>query len=283
MISVPVYRGDMRKGQNVLLSSPRSGTDFLCDSLTEQDGIRYYREYFNPICNELRAPALLRGFGDERFESSGRIMTEISGDAFLSILADSWSHDGYNTTKENFAAVKLHHFVPLFNVVILIRKMQHTFPTSRPDYMAPIATSFMFSGPYRSVPLAMELNDVRRFMTNLSFLDPQELSLAAYAVQHFILVDAADRFGIPIIRYEDMITQSGTALEAALRGLESFTVDVAALARVIERGRTLDAQGLSDRRQRFHQDGYGRKVDRLCRFMIETAPHLRAGLEACFY
>ncbi len=249
----------------------------------EQETIRYYREYFNPICNEPRAPALLRGFGDERFEFFSRIMTEISSDAFLSILADTWTHDDYNTTKENFSAVKLHHFVPLFNIVILIRKIQHTFPTSRPEYIAPIATSFMFSGPYRSVPLAMELNEVRRFMTNLSFTDPQELSLAAYAVQHFILVDAGARFGIPIIRYEDMIMKSGPALEGVLRGLEFFDIDVPVLARVIEHKRVLHDTDLDVRHQRFHQLGYGRKIDRLCRFLIETAPHLRAGLEACFY
>jgi hypothetical protein len=265
------------------MSSPRSGTDFLCESFMGQETVRYYREYFNPICNGSRAPALLRGFGDERFEFSGRIMTEISNDAFLSILADTWSNDGYNTTKENFSAVKLHHFVPLFNVVILIRKIQHTFPTSRPEYIAPIATSFMFCGPYRSIPLAMELNEVRRFMTNLSFLDPQELSLAAYAVQHFILIDAAARFDIPVIRYENMITKSGADLESALRGLEDFGIAIPPLARVIESRRSLQDEGLAKRHQRFHQHGYGSKVDRLCRFIIETSPHLRAGLEACFY
>jgi hypothetical protein len=273
----------MRMPHNVLISFPRSGTDFLCSSFLGQQTIRYYREYFNPICNEPRAQALVRGFGDERFEFFSQIMTEISNDAFWSILADTWGHDGYNTTKENFSATKLHHFVPIFNIVILARKIQHTFPTSRPDYIAPIASSFMLSGPYRSLPLAMELNEIRSFMTNLAFLGPQELSLAAYAVQHFILVDASVRFGIPIIRYEDMITKSGPALEDVLCSLEAFNIDVPALARVIEDSRSLADADLDARRQRFHQLGYDRKIDRLCRFMIDTTPHLRAGLEACFY
>ncbi len=63
------------------------------------------------------------------------IMSECDPATFTEVFDSTWKADGYNTTKENFSALRVEHLLPRFRMVCLIRNMAHTFPTSAPNLL----------------------------------------------------------------------------------------------------------------------------------------------------
>ena len=96
----------MQKPFNAVISFPRSGTDFFCEALVRDRRIRYFREYFNPLCNPKREAVLGEHFGDERIGTYLNIMREMPPESFDAALTKTWLVDRYNTTKENFSATR---------------------------------------------------------------------------------------------------------------------------------------------------------------------------------
>jgi hypothetical protein len=248
-------RSDGGKPFNALISFPRSGTDFFCTALAADPRIRYFREYFNPICNPKRDAALRAFFGDERLSHYLSIMTEISTDDFARVLDETWLRDGHNTTKENFSATKFAHFAQRFNVIVQARKVYHTFPTSRPDFIVPILNGFMLAGSYKTLMLSRELNELRRFIAaDITVQSVHHAGVLAHIVQHYILLSEAERFGAPVLAYEDLALKSGTDLAAALACLTLFDADPAGVARALDAGRKARKTNLAERRARFRRE-----------------------------
>lgn len=248
----PVSSNGETKPYNLIISFPRSGTDFFCSNLEKDEKIRYYREYFNPICNRPVAETLFRGFGCEGVGAFYNILNECDEAVFDQIVEATWKKTRLNTTKENFSATKLGFFVKSFNTVCLIRNMSHTFPTSQPAYIEPIHVSFMCAGDYSKIFLADELNALKEFIRHIKVTDSTEAGILGYLVQHYILVTSCRRYDIPIIRYEDLVVKSGNDLAAYLACVGRFGVDVAALARRLEQNRKEGGDDmLAKRRSRF--------------------------------
>jgi hypothetical protein len=271
-----------RKPYNAVISFPRSGTDFLCSCLAVGAEIKYFREYFNPICNETRSTTLVGAFGDERIEHYTDIMNEIDGEKFSRVLEHSWRIDGYNTTKENFSATKIDRFLAYFNVVILIRKLFNTFPTTLPSAIVPIFNSFMISGPYRAIPLANELNELRMYLMHFPVRNHHEAGILAYIIQHYILIDSAQRNGLSIISYEDLVAKSGRRLKDALQGLGIFGIDIPLLSQEIINKRSQNVN-FSDRKRNFLgvcSIRFLANLRNIVDFVLSLSPHLEPTFES---
>jgi hypothetical protein len=270
------------KSFNAVMSFPRSGTDFFCEALVRDRRIRYAREYFNPLCNPKRESVLSEHFGDERIPTYLNIMREITADAFDTALARTWLIDRYNTTKENFSATRFEHFARHFNLIVLTRKLYHTFPTSRPDFIVPILNSFVLAGEYKTLAPARELNELRRYILNdVTVRDHRHAGILAYLVQHFILLIEAERFQTPVIAYEDLIRLQGTALEQALASLAGFGADARIVAVALEKSRAKKRHrtDLTARRTRFFREHPEDWYTGPLRFVRDLRPALGAALE----
>jgi hypothetical protein len=268
---------ESRKIDNAIISFPRSGTDFFCEALTRDRHIRYFREYFNPLCNPKRESQLSAHFGDERTQTHLNIMREIAAEDFDATLANTWRADRYNTTKENFSATRVAHFARHFNIVMLTRRLYHTFPTSRPDFIVPIFHSFLLAGEYRSIAPARELNELRHYLCkDVHVADYRHAGILAYIVQHYILLFEAARMAAPVIVYEDLIALPRPALEQALACLTNFGAAPATVAAALEKSRTKKKHrtDLAARRARFfaehREDWYAGPL----RFVLGLSPDL---------
>lgn len=274
-------RRDGGKPFNALISFPRSGTDFFCEALSTDPRIRYFREYFNPICNPKRDAELRAQFGDERLSHYLSIMTEIGDADFARVIEATWLKDGHNTTKENFSATKFAHFAQRFNVIVQARKVYHTFPTSRPDFIVPILNGFMLAGPYRTLSQARELNELRRFIgADVTVSGVHHAGVLAHIVQHYILLHEAERFGAPVLAFEDLALKTGDALAGALGCLSLFDADPALVARALDAGRKARKTNLAERRARFRRECRIEWCTRPLAFIRELSPDIAAALGA---
>jgi hypothetical protein len=240
-----------RKSYNAIISFPRSGTDFFCDSLKTDPNIKYFREYFNPVCNSKREDALVPFFGDESIANYMHIMKEIDDTSFSSVMDKSWKLDQFNTTKENFSASKIDHFDRYFNVIMLARSLYHTFPTSKPEYIVPIYNSFMISNPYKMISIASEMNELRSFMSYISIENFHQAGIAAYMIQHYALFLESSRLNISVISYEDIMEQDGPELETTLQPVIQFGANPAKLAAALKMNQGKSSIDLGRRRDRF--------------------------------
>lgn len=265
---------------NLVVSFPRSGTDFLCSAIAEDRAIRYFREYFNPCCNPERAGELARCFGDETLSNHLMLMSDPSSDILDETIGRTWARDGFNTTKENYLASKLEFFVGHFETVCLVRNAAHTFPTSRPDYIAPILWAFQSAGPYRRSFIARELNELRHFISCVALNDVGDVLLCAYFIHHFALLAACRRFGVPVVRYEDILLGTETTLGAHLAPFARFGIDIPALSqRLLATRFPSPAHSLAQRRWRFWSSVDTRLVDRMVRFLCTLMPMIADDIE----
>jgi hypothetical protein len=264
---------------NMLVSFPRSGTDFFCRALMRDRKIKYFREYFNPICNPKRRDVLRKCFGCEEMKSYLEIMGETSAEAVDDVVKESWTLDNFNTTKENFSALKIEFLIKHFNMVALIRKPFHTFPTSRPEFILPILNSFLQAGAYRNVFLAEELNELRNFIARIRIIDVHNAGLMAYLVHNYILLAACKKFDINIMSYEDLILQEETALEAAISSISLFGANPLGVSRAIIKDRANFAETLTDRKQRFDAAVHAPWFDGVVQLLISMSPQIKRELE----
>lgn len=266
---------------NLVVSFPRSGTDFLCGAIAEDPAIRYFREYFNPCCNPDRAGELALCFGDETLEHHLKLMNDPPAELLAEVVGRSWTLDGFNTTKENYLASKLEFFVERFETVCLVRNAAHTFPTSRPDYIAPILWSFQSAGPYRHSFMARELNELRLFISSVALSNVGNVLLFAYFIHHVALLAACRRFGIPVVRYEDILLGTEETLNAHLAPFTRFGIDIPALSQRLAATRfESPAHSLSQRRWRFWSTVDTRLVDRMIRFLCDLMPAVANDIES---
>lgn len=264
----------------LLLSFPRSGTDWFCGIVSESPELYYYREYFNPICNSERAGILRERFGDETFESYHNIMADWTLDELAPVVENTWTADPFNMTKENYLAIKAEHFVERCDTVCLIRNMSHTFPTSNPDYIIPILSSFMASGGYKHSFLANQLNELRSLYSFIPVASMHEAGILAYIVHHYLLLAVCRKFVVPIIRYEDLMLQTQARLETKLRCVERFGVDVSRLTqRLIETRASDPEETLARRRHGFWSLPKVSWLDRVIRFLADLSPELKTDFE----
>lgn len=269
-----------RKPFNMLMSFPRSGTDFFCAALCHDTTVKYFREYFNPVCNPRRAAVLGDCFGDERDTHVAGIMRETSCHALRNVFQTTWQQDGFNTTKENYSALKVGFFVERFNMIMLMRKPSHTIPSSVPHYLVAILQSFLGAADYTHLPLAQELNELRRFLCRTRVQNVAHACLLAYLVQHFVLLHWACAQAIPILFYEDLLTDPPEALRARLGCLELFDVNPDYVTDHLVRTRPAHPTTyLAARSAQFHAAIKSEWRDVLVEFLIGLSPGIAPGLE----
>jgi hypothetical protein len=191
-----------------------------------QNGVRYHREFFNPVVSPAEHKKLVaEGFGSEKNPS--RIVEPVSPARLAHIYHATWAISPYNVTKENFSAWRISFFRQYFQIAILLRHPNITFPgTNR------WATTTFNKAIFDSLcahRTRLESSEVALLDQALAVIDQDDdefnnmrRAYVGNSMQYFHLLLVGTRFGIPIIRYEELLTKETGALESYLDGRTPF-------------------------------------------------------------
>jgi hypothetical protein len=212
-----------------LLALPNTGTDWLVDLILRQNSqLHYYREFFNPICNSKYEDVLGRAFGCETLDSYEMIARPQC--PYEDVYQYTWAREDYNFTKENYSAFKAHWFVQRFRCFVLNRRIELSLPGGR----LPVKT--WYSALYWSlVRNRASLEKDVRALVDFAVAEADTVNkrqVAAYTIYYYQLLQEAKKYGLPVVDYDDLLTQPVDELAGKLHGLPGV-VDAGQLARDI--------------------------------------------------
>jgi hypothetical protein len=199
-----------------LLSLPNTGTDWFADMLLRQNPhLRYYREFFNPICNPTYENVLNRAFGCEMVDNFASIAKAHC--QHEAVYQETWAKENYNFTKENYSAFKLPWFITHFDCVVLYRRAELSLPGSR----LPVKTWYdaMYHSLLRN---RWTLEPDVRFLVDFAVAEADTLAkrlLAAFVIHYYKLLKDAHRHNVPILDYDRLMDLCGPDLASYLRGV----------------------------------------------------------------
>jgi len=212
-----------------LLSLPNTGTDWFAGLLLRQNpALRYYREFFNPICNPKYENELNKAFGCEMVENY-RILARPYCPC-EDVYWRTWAREKYNFTKENYSGFKLDWFSLRFDVFVLYRAAELTFPGER------LQVKTWYDAMYGSLlknKWGLE-RDVRA-LVDFACLHADTVNkrqVAAFVIYYFKLLKDAHRYGVPVLDYDQLMRGSTEELSRVLRELPGVR-DVERLAQEV--------------------------------------------------
>jgi hypothetical protein len=199
-----------------LLSLPNTGTDWFADLLLRQNpALRYYREFFNPICNPKYEDELNKAFGCEMVENYRMLARPycLCDDVYWR----TWAREEYNFTKENYSAFKLDWFSLRFDVFVLYRRAELTFPGER------LQVKTWYDAMFASlVKNKWGLERDVRSLVDFACQHADTVNkrqVAAFAIYYFKLLKDAHRYGVPVLDYDQLMLASTEELSCLLRQL----------------------------------------------------------------
>ena len=144
----------------LLISTPRSGSDWFAYDLLRWANPEYFREYFNPTTNFPRSSVIRLSFGSETDWQNLALPWECQEDLCDYVLKASWGIDQYRFDKENYAAFKIGFFVKHFECFALIGHRILTFPGGS----QPKSTDYWWLRYFQSMEFNRELLQFQFFI-----------------------------------------------------------------------------------------------------------------------
>jgi hypothetical protein len=213
--SLPGVR-PQQKRPIVLLGLPNTGTDWVVDLLLRQNPhLRYFREFFNPICNPTYENDLNCAFGSEMVDNYALIAkTHCPYDA---VYQRTWAKENYNFTKENFSAFKLAWFLGKFDCFVLYRRAELTLPGSR------LQVKTWYDAMYCSLLRnRWTLEPDVRALVDFAVAEADTIAkrqVAAFVIYYYKLLKDARRRHVPILNFNLLMQGSYEELLPPLCGL----------------------------------------------------------------
>lgn len=205
----------------MLLGLPNTGTDWFSEQICAANpNLRYYREFFNPICNPNHSNALSQIFGCELPNTIEQIARPCAWEKYKDIVQQTWSQRNINFTKENYSIWKIHYHHQLFNCFVLHRELDFCLPakTRRVDdvnswYMA-IYTSAVKNIEF----LQKDILPLVEFAQNHADTVNKKV-VSAYFIGYRQTLNTAAELNLPIIEYEKLMTLDLEKLQSYLKQL----------------------------------------------------------------
>ncbi len=209
-----------------LFSLPNTGTDWFVGLLLRQNPtLRYFREFFNPICNPKYEDELNRSFGCEMVDNYALIAKPIR--RHDPVFERTWAKENYNFTKENYSAFKLDWFLERFDSFVLYRRAELTLPGSR------LPVKVWYDAMYGSLLRnRWTLEPDVRLLVDFAATEADTIAkrtLAAFVIYYYKLLKDANRRNVPVLHYDRLMQSTATELASLLSGLPTV-VDAELLA-----------------------------------------------------
>ncbi|MHB1425187.1 MAG: hypothetical protein ACYC3I_18605 [Gemmataceae bacterium] len=199
-----------------LLSLPNTGTDWLVGLLLRHNpALRYFREFFNPICNPKYEDELNRSFGCEMAGNYAMIAKPLRGHD--PVLQRTWAKENHNFTKENYSAFKVDWFHAKFDCFVLYRRAELTLPGSR----LPVKAWYdaMYCSLLRN---RWTLEPDVRVLVDFAVAQADTIGkrlVAAFVIYYYKLLKDAHRLNVPVLDFDVLMQSSSAELAPLLRGL----------------------------------------------------------------
>jgi len=216
-----------------LLSLPNTGSDWLVGLILKQNPeLKYFREFFNPICNPKYENDLNKAFGCEMVDNYQMIAKPHC--PCDEVYQQTWAREEYNFTKENYSAFNLRWFHEKFDCFVLYRRAERTFPGGR------IQVKTWYDAMYWSLvknKWALE-RDVRLLVdfAAAEAVTIVERQLAAFVIYYYKLLKDAHRYKVPVLHYDRLMYAPHEELVQLVRGLPGI-VDAEQLAHDLSESR----------------------------------------------
>lgn len=199
-----------------LLSLPNTGTDWFVDLVLRHNSrLRYFREFFNPICNPTYENVLNRAFGCEMVDNYAMIAKAHC--PYDDVYQRTWAKENYNFTKENYSAFKLSWFLGRFDCFVLYRRAESTLPGGR------LQVKTWYDAMYCSLLRnRWTLDSEVRALVDFAVAEADTIAkrqVAAFVIYYYKLLKDAHRRNVPILNYDLLIQGSPEELVPHLCGL----------------------------------------------------------------
>ena len=226
---MPADESATPREQVLMLALPNTGSDWLAELwLRQGPRLRYYREFFNPICNPKYEDVLNRAFGCEMADNYALLARP--GCPCDEVYEQTWAREDYNFTKENYSAFKVGAFAERFRCFVLYRKAEASLPGGR------LQVKTWFDAMYASLVVNREAlpPDVRR-LVGFAEVEADTINkrqVAAYVIYYYQLLKEARRRGLPVLDYDALMSRPCDELVPYLSRLPGV-IDPELLAREV--------------------------------------------------
>ncbi len=238
----------------LLISTPRSGSDWFAESCLQWRPPDYFREYFNPVCNATESAILRLAFGSERDWVNVALPWECQDDVCDFVFQSIWSRNPFRFVKENFASFKIGFFRRYFDCFALVGHRMSTFPGgSRPRW-----TEYWWFRYFQSLEFNRGLigEEVGRLVDRALSgpLDLHRKLVAAQVVATYQTLIECRRYDIPVVEYRRLVALPSAAdvseylrskVPAALMD-EGFADRVVETRKVSDKSNGYDAWGVEE-------------------------------------
>jgi hypothetical protein len=181
----------------MLVSCPKSGTDFLMKGILTNRSLNYSREFFNSATNS--EPVIQQNFGYH-------LNTQhVASEAPCQEAIDLFNSQGLNITKENYLAFRLEHFIENFDMVVLHRSRSLTFPSTIPEFIGAIGISFLHNNYVNPV-----YTEIQKYFLTVPEIHRPVIS---HVLNWYVTFKFCDVHNLEVIDYEDLMTLDVDALD----------------------------------------------------------------------
>lgn len=198
----------------MFVSFPQQGTDFFCDQYSKTSDAKYFREFFNPLCNNKMETVLSSFFGDERKERQANIFRRLSADEYDEIYNKTWKTQDYNVAKENYSPGNVVNHAGKFFLIGIFRHRALTVPTTYPHLAHATWNSFLINKP-----LWPAMEALKNYFLNMH-LDSSQKEVVAHLVHWYTVFKSFEQIEVQktqeyinVIDYRDLMLLGREELE----------------------------------------------------------------------
>jgi len=215
-----------RRRPIALLSLPNTGSDWFASLLLKQNpALKYFREFFNPICNPKYEDELRGAFGCEMVDNY-QMIAKPHGPC-EEVYRRTWAREEYNFTKENYSAFNLRWFHGKFDCFVLYRRVEMTLPGGR------LQVKTWYDAMYGSlIKNKWSLERDVRALIDFAAASADTIAkrqVPAFVIYYYKLLKDAHRYNMPVLDYEKLMQSSPEEVVYLVRELPGV-VDAKQLA-----------------------------------------------------
>jgi hypothetical protein len=201
---------------HMMLGLPNCGSDWLMEVICRcNPDLRYYREFFNPACNEPFEADLSDQFGCELVPTVTAIARPIPREAYADLFYRTWMTRPYNFTKENYSSFKVAEHRRYFNCFVLYRRLALCLPGSRRNEV-----KCWYVAMYQSLLDNFKtLGPLQPLVRHRQKLSSNKACVVAHTAYYAELLSAAKKYSLPVVHYDVLMDSDEAGIAEHVRHL----------------------------------------------------------------
>jgi len=194
----------------MLLGLPNTGTDWFVSQICDSNkNLLYYREFFNPITNDLYSEEISEFFGCELSTTARNIAKRILPEEYKKIITNTWKKTNFNFTKENYSAFQIENHQEVFDCFVLYRDIKNSLPSQGENSDRKAAVINWYDSIYFSLienqnDLESDVLEILKFAKKKANNINKKI-ISAHIICYYKMLKDAKKYKIPVINYSILI------------------------------------------------------------------------------